>query len=63
LSAGDKCAISVTFTPVAAGKSTGTLGISNNLTGSPQTVALRGTGLVASVDPGDPAPEHPKDVQ
>jgi hypothetical protein len=35
----------VTFKPVAAGTRTGTLSISDNPAGSPQTMALSGTGL------------------
>jgi hypothetical protein len=38
------CAIQVTFTPSASGSQTGTLTIVDNATGSPQTVALSGTG-------------------
>ena len=41
------CTISVTFVPTATSNNprTGTLSIANNATGSPQTVALSGTGL------------------
>ena len=38
------CQISVTFTPTATGIRTGTVTISDNGTGSPQTVSLSGTG-------------------
>ena len=38
------CAISVTFTPTAGGSRTGTLTITDNQAGSPQTIALSGTG-------------------
>jgi hypothetical protein len=48
------CTISVTFKPTAAGTWTGTLSISDNAPGSPQTVALSGTGLVFTVGPHPP---------
>jgi hypothetical protein len=54
LSAGANCAISVTFTPVAAGTRTSTLNISDNASGSPQSVALSGTGLVFTTGPHPP---------
>jgi hypothetical protein len=41
---GAKCTISVTFTPTVAGTRTGTLTITDNASGSPQTVVLSGTG-------------------
>ena len=41
---GNNCTISVTFTPTAAGRRTGTLTIADNVTGSPQVVALVGSG-------------------
>jgi hypothetical protein len=44
VSAGDNCTISVTFKPVAGGTRTGTLSISDSAFGSPQSVALSGTG-------------------
>jgi hypothetical protein len=65
--AGANCSISVTFEPTAAGTRTGTLSISDNAIGSPQTVALSGTGqdfsfappsgssTSATVAPGSPA--------
>lgn len=40
------CTVSVTFTPTALGAQTGTLTFTDNATGSPQTVALSGTGIV-----------------
>ena len=43
------CTINVTFTPTAAGAATGLLSVSDNATGSPQTVALSGTGGQNSV--------------
>lgn len=44
LAAGKNCKIEVTFTPTAEGTRTGTLSITDNAPGSPQTVALSGTG-------------------
>ncbi len=44
VAAGANCAISVTFTPTASGTRTGTLSITDNASGSPQTVSLTGTG-------------------
>jgi hypothetical protein len=60
------CSISVTFTARAAGLSTGSLAINDNLPGSPQVVSLTGTGMqpdfsisaspaAASVAAGNPA--------
>jgi streptogramin lyase len=46
------CQIAVTFTPSAAGARTGTLTLTTNATGSPQTVALTGTGVAPVVYPG-----------
>jgi hypothetical protein len=45
LSAGSTCAINVTFTPTASGSRTGTVTIRDSIPGSPQTVALAGTGV------------------
>lgn len=44
LGAGKACAISVTFTPRAAGSRIAQLSIFDNGGGSPQTVSLTGTG-------------------
>jgi hypothetical protein len=44
VAAGGTCTIMVTFTPTAAGTRTGTLSITDNATGSPQSVTLTGTG-------------------
>ncbi len=41
------CTVSVTFSPTASGTRTGLLAIGDNATGSPQTVALTGTGAAA----------------
>jgi Abnormal spindle-like microcephaly-assoc'd, ASPM-SPD-2-Hydin/Right handed beta helix region len=48
LAAGANCAINVTFTPTALGALTGTISITDNATGSPQTVSLGGTGIAAT---------------
>jgi len=42
------CTISVTFTPAASGTRTAAVTITDNATGSPQTVALSGTGASAA---------------
>jgi Abnormal spindle-like microcephaly-assoc'd, ASPM-SPD-2-Hydin len=49
LAAGATCTINVLFTPQAAGARTATLLIADNATGSPQTVALSGTGVTSQV--------------
>jgi hypothetical protein len=49
LAAGASCTINVLFTPQAAGTRTATLLIADNATGSPQTVALSGTGVTSTV--------------
>jgi hypothetical protein len=53
LAAGASCTISVTFTPSAAGARSASLSIADNAAGSPQTVALTGTGNgpVATLSP------------
>lgn len=43
------CTIQVTFTPTAVGSRAGTLALSDNLPGSPQSVSLAGTGVVPVV--------------
>jgi hypothetical protein len=48
VAAGGNCTISVTFTPAASGSRTASLSISDNATGSPQMVALSGTGTVST---------------
>ncbi len=47
LAAGANCAIQVTFSPTATGTRSGTLTISDNAGGSPQSVALTGSGVAA----------------
>ena len=49
VAAGASCTISVTFTPSAAGARSASLAITDNATGSPQTVSLSGTGLEPAV--------------
>ena len=51
LAAGASCTVAVRFRPVETGSLTATLSIADNATGSPQTVALTGTGTV-------PVPSH-----
>ena len=50
LAASSSCTINVTFTPTTFGTRTGTLAVSDNGQGSPQTVTLTGSG------PAPPAP-------
>jgi hypothetical protein len=45
LAAGGNCTINVTFAPTASGTRTGTLSVTDNASGSPQTVSLTGTGI------------------
>ena len=47
LAAGASCKISVTFTPSVLGLRTDTLSITDDASGSPQTVRLSGNGVVA----------------
>jgi sugar lactone lactonase YvrE len=49
LAAGASCTINVLFTPQANGARAATLLIADNATGSPQTVALSGTGVTSQV--------------
>jgi hypothetical protein len=46
------CSINITFTPTAAGVRSGLLSIADNASGSPQTVALTGTGSTPSMSLG-----------
>jgi Putative Ig domain/Abnormal spindle-like microcephaly-assoc'd, ASPM-SPD-2-Hydin len=48
LISGANCTIKVTFTPTAAGNVTGTISVTDNASGSPQTVTLSGTGTTTS---------------
>jgi archaellum component FlaF (FlaF/FlaG flagellin family) len=49
LASGASCTISVTFTPAVSGPRAGTITVTDNAPGSPQTVPLTGSGLVAPV--------------
>src|SRR6184192_1397439 len=49
LAAGANCSINVTFTPTASSIRTGTLLVTDNASGSPQTVALSGNGTAPAV--------------
>jgi hypothetical protein len=49
LTAGSSCNISLSFTPTMIGANSASLSVSDNATGSPQTVPLSGTGLAANV--------------
>jgi len=51
LAANATCAINVTFTPASAAVRQGTLQISDNASGSPQSVALSGTGIAQTAAP------------
>jgi hypothetical protein len=42
---GSSCTVAVDFTPTSGGQAAGTLSFSDNAAGSPQTVALTGTGF------------------
>jgi len=55
LAAGNACQISVIFTPTAAGNQTGSVTFADNGSGSPQTVALTGTGSTSSLNLGVPS--------
>ncbi len=48
LAAGASCTLSARFTPAVAGAATGSISLTSNAVGSPHTVALTGTGAVAS---------------
>jgi hypothetical protein len=51
LGAGNSCTFQVEFKPTTAGTSTGTITLTDNAPGSPQTVPLTGTGTVVSFSP------------
>jgi hypothetical protein len=44
LAAGTSCSMSITFSPTATGTRSGTLIVTDNAAGSPQTVPITGTG-------------------
>ena len=60
VAASANCAISVTFTPTATGARSASLTITDNASGSPQTIALTGTGtnrvITLSFDPSTQFP-------
>jgi hypothetical protein len=58
LAAGASCVVQIIFTPSVAGSETASLSISDNASGSPQTAAVNGTGMVPSgpVPPPTPTP-------
>ena len=47
VAAGAKCTISVTFKPAASGSLTAALALTDNATGSPQSITLTGTGTAS----------------
>ena len=49
VAAGSNCTISVTFTPSVIGAEAASVSITDNASGSPQTVSLSGTGTAAAV--------------
>jgi hypothetical protein len=49
VAAGGNCTISVTFTPAASGSFTAAVSVADNASGSPQTMALSGTGASPGV--------------
>jgi hypothetical protein len=49
LAAGSSCTINVTFAPTASGTRSASVSIADSVTGSPQTVALSGTGFVNTI--------------
>ena len=53
VAAGAKCSLSVTFAPTAMGSRTASLSISDNASGSPQSVSLTGTGDPQATQPGN----------
>jgi DNA-binding beta-propeller fold protein YncE len=55
LAAGASCSVAVVFTPAAAGAAAATLAVSDDAQGSPQSVALSGTGVIAGVKTITPA--------
>ena len=62
LAAGASCTISVTFTPTANGRRSASVKITDNASGSPQSVALSGTGVPGFPPTGsDPNAQPPAD--
>lgn len=52
VAAGGNCTINVTFKPTATGSRSASLYISDDASGSPQTLALSGTGVQPATPPG-----------
>jgi hypothetical protein len=52
LGAGASCTITVTFTPTTSGLRNGTISVTDNAPGSPQTVRLQGRGTYLQIQPG-----------
>jgi FG-GAP-like repeat/Abnormal spindle-like microcephaly-assoc'd, ASPM-SPD-2-Hydin len=52
LAVGASCTIRVAFGPKSGGPLSGTVSVSTNAAGSPQTIGLAGTGVVLTVTPG-----------
>src|SRR5438094_4863058 len=48
LAVSSSCTINVTFTPAASGTRSGTLTVTDNASGSPQTASLTGTGVTGT---------------
>ena len=48
LAPGARCTLAVVFTPAAAGSVSGSISVASNAAGSPHTVGLSGTGVVAA---------------
>jgi hypothetical protein len=46
IAAGAQCTITVTFTPTTSGAQTGTVKITDNASNSPQTISLKGSGVL-----------------
>ncbi len=62
LAVGASCTISVTFTPTAEGNRSASLAITDNASGSPQSVTLSGTGVLGMPPTGsDPNAQPPAD--
>jgi hypothetical protein len=53
LAPGAGCTISAAFAPVQGGTRPGTLSVTDNAPGSPQTMSLSGTGTVVELSPSD----------
>jgi len=51
LAAGKSCAINVTFKPTAGGTRSASVSVTDNASGSPQSVPLTGTGTVVQLSP------------